>query len=157
MARKINKEEVNCSSLGQVGRSRRRRTPSNTNLLIYPSLDTETRQNRLAKMRFQLLSSLLPLVGLSLGQLQPNFTSSTGVNIYNPADFFDTTGPWSLMSQAGDTLYIAGQSCPCLLVARPCFGAQRTRVSSRAHHPRAKDERHAAIKKRVSLTDAGGQ
>ncbi|KAK3702479.1 hypothetical protein LTR37_014841 [Vermiconidia calcicola] len=40
--------------------------------------------------------------------LQPNYTSSAGVSIYNPTDFFTPTGPWSLMSHAGDTLYIAG-------------------------------------------------
>lgn len=62
-------------------------------------------------MRFN-ATFLLPLVGLSLAQIQPNFTSDAGVNIYNPSNFFDTTGPWSLMSQAGDHLYIAGQSPP---------------------------------------------
>lgn len=59
-------------------------------------------------MRFNVLS-LLPLLGLSLAQrLEPNYTSNAGVEIYNPSDFFNTTGPWSLMSHAGDTLYIAG-------------------------------------------------
>ncbi|KAM0326743.1 hypothetical protein ACHAQA_006616 [Verticillium albo-atrum] len=58
-------------------------------------------------MRFNALS-LLPLLGVSFAQLQPNFTSNAGVNIYNPSNFFDATGPWSLMSQAGDSLYIAG-------------------------------------------------
>lgn len=60
-------------------------------------------------MRFQAVS-LLPLLGLACAQLEPNFTSPAGVSIYNPDDFFDTTGPWSLMSHAGDTLYIAGSS-----------------------------------------------
>lgn len=60
-------------------------------------------------MRFQ-LTALLPLLGLSFAQIEPDYTSSTCVSIYNPSDFFDTTGPWSLMSKAGDTLYIAGQS-----------------------------------------------
>lgn len=54
--------------------------------------------------------SVLPLLGLTSAQLRSNFTSSSGVNIYNPSDFFDTTGPWSLMSRAGDTLYVAGLS-----------------------------------------------
>lgn len=58
-------------------------------------------------MRFQAIS-LLPLLGLCSALLQPNFTSSSGVNVYNPSDFFATTGPWSLMTHAGDTLYIAG-------------------------------------------------
>lgn len=58
-------------------------------------------------MRFQAVT-LLSLLGLGLAQLEPNYTSSSGVSIFNPSTFFDTTGPWSLMSQAGDTLYIAG-------------------------------------------------
>lgn len=62
-------------------------------------------------MRFSLLS-LLPLAALSWAQLQPNWTSPAGVSIYNPDDFFDTTGPWSLMSSAGDHLYIAGSVSP---------------------------------------------
>ncbi|CAK1366982.1 hypothetical protein CB0940_10330 [Cercospora beticola] len=52
--------------------------------------------------------TVLPLLGLSLAQLQPNYTSDSGVNIYNPENFFNTTGPWSLMSQAGDYLYASG-------------------------------------------------
>lgn len=64
---------------------------------------------------------LLPLLVLSPAQLKANFTSSSGVNIYNPCDFFNTTGPWSLMSKAGDVLYIAGPSRPlALLEARQC-------------------------------------
>lgn len=59
-------------------------------------------------MRFQLVT-LLALASSTLAQLQPNFTSPAGVEIYNPSSFFNTTGPWSLMSQAGDTLYIAGR------------------------------------------------
>ncbi|KAK5626010.1 hypothetical protein RRF57_001726 [Xylaria bambusicola] len=42
-------------------------------------------------------------------KLEPNYTSPAGVKIFNPENFFDVTGPWSLMSQAGDTLYIAGK------------------------------------------------
>ncbi|KAI1356038.1 YjgF-like protein [Xylaria sp. FL0043] len=41
-------------------------------------------------------------------KLEPNYTPPAGVKIYNPGNFFNVTGPWSLMSQAGDTLYIAG-------------------------------------------------
>ncbi|KAM3413767.1 hypothetical protein BST61_g10451 [Cercospora zeina] len=51
---------------------------------------------------------LLSMLGLSFAQLQSNYTSSSGVNIYNPDSFFNTTGPWSLMSQVGDYLYVAG-------------------------------------------------
>ncbi|KAI1259213.1 YjgF-like protein [Xylariaceae sp. FL1019] len=58
-------------------------------------------------MRFQILS-LLPLLGLASARLTPNHTSDAGVEIYNPGDFFTVTGPWSLMSKAGDFLYIAG-------------------------------------------------
>ncbi|PNY23875.1 Uncharacterized protein TCAP_06184 [Tolypocladium capitatum] len=58
-------------------------------------------------MRFHFLF-LLPLLGQSLALLQPNYTSSAGVSIYNPGNFFPATGPWSLMSHAGENLYIAG-------------------------------------------------
>lgn len=61
-------------------------------------------------MRFSAAFSLLPLLGFAQAKLEPNHTSSAGVKIYNPSNFFDTTGPWSLMSHAGDTLYIAGTS-----------------------------------------------
>lgn len=60
-------------------------------------------------MRFYVLT-FLPLLRSSSGQLEPNYTSSSGVNIYNPSTFFNTTGSWSLMSKAGDTLYISGSS-----------------------------------------------
>lgn len=43
-----------------------------------------------------------------LAVLQPNYTSPAGVEIYNPSDFFNATGPWSIMSKAGNTLYISG-------------------------------------------------
>jgi 2-iminobutanoate/2-iminopropanoate deaminase len=58
-------------------------------------------------MRSQFVT-LLAFSGLTSAQLEPNHTSPSGVEIYNPSSFFNTTGPWSLMSQAGDTLYIAG-------------------------------------------------
>ncbi|KAL7629140.1 hypothetical protein AAE478_000659 [Parahypoxylon ruwenzoriense] len=41
-------------------------------------------------------------------KLEPNYTSPSGVQIFNPSSFFNTTGPWSLMSIAGNTLYISG-------------------------------------------------
>lgn len=66
-------------------------------------------------MRFSTLS-LLPLAALSWAQLRPNWTSPAGVSIYNPDDFFETTGPWSLMSSAGGHLYVAG--------ARPRLGSR---------------------------------
>ncbi|KAI0158309.1 YjgF-like protein [Xylariaceae sp. FL1272] len=58
-------------------------------------------------MRFQVLS-LMSMLGLASAKLTPNHTSTAGVEIYNPGNFFETTGPWSLMSKAGDFLYIAG-------------------------------------------------
>jgi hypothetical protein len=64
-------------------------------------------------MHFQ-LPTLLALANSTLAQLHPNFTSPAGVEIYNPSSFFNTTGPWSLMSQAGDTLYIAGTPPPLI-------------------------------------------
>ena len=54
--------------------------------------------------------ALLALAGHSYAKLEPNFTSNAGVKIYNPSSFFNTTGPWNVMSQAGDSLYIAGGS-----------------------------------------------
>ena len=59
-------------------------------------------------MRFQLVAPLLALAKSTFAQLEPNYTSTSGLEIYNPSSFFNTTGPWSLMSQAGETLYIAG-------------------------------------------------
>lgn len=53
---------------------------------------------------------LLSLIGAATAVLEPNYTSPAGVEIYNPSTFFNTTGPWSLMSKAGNTLYIAGAS-----------------------------------------------
>ncbi|KAK1964104.1 endoribonuclease L-PSP [Colletotrichum sublineola] len=44
----------------------------------------------------------------SLRLLEPNYTSPAGVEIYNPSVLFTPTGPWSLMSKAGNILYIAG-------------------------------------------------
>lgn len=61
-------------------------------------------------MRSLLPAAILALAGQSHAKLEPNFTSNAGVKIYNPSSFFNTTGPWSLMSQAGDHLYIAGAS-----------------------------------------------
>jgi 2-iminobutanoate/2-iminopropanoate deaminase len=57
---------------------------------------------------------LLALAGHSYAKLEPNFTSNAGVKIYNPSSFFNTTGPWSLMSQGGDSFYIAGTSVTAL-------------------------------------------
>ncbi|KAK1505374.1 endoribonuclease L-PSP [Colletotrichum abscissum] len=41
-------------------------------------------------------------------RLEPNYTSSAGVEIFNPSIMFPPTGPWSLMSKAGSTVYVAG-------------------------------------------------
>ena len=41
--------------------------------------------------------------------VEANYTSPVGVNIYNPDESFASNGPWSLMSKAGNTLYIAGK------------------------------------------------
>ncbi|KAI1209019.1 YjgF-like protein [Annulohypoxylon truncatum] len=51
---------------------------------------------------------LLVQVACSHGRIKPNYTSPSGVQIFNPSNFFNATGPWSLMSIAGDTLYISG-------------------------------------------------
>ncbi|KAL1587031.1 hypothetical protein WHR41_04088 [Cladosporium halotolerans] len=58
-------------------------------------------------MHFQSIA-LSTFAAQAFAKLEPNFTSNAGVEIYNLSSFFNTTGPWSLMSQAGDCLYIAG-------------------------------------------------
>jgi 2-iminobutanoate/2-iminopropanoate deaminase len=67
---------------------------------------------------------LLALAGHSYAKLEPNFTSNAGVKIYNPSSFFNTTGPWSLMSQAGDNLYIAGACVTATLNSSTNFGQE---------------------------------
>lgn len=55
------------------------------------------------------LTSLVPMLLATYSQsLQPNYTSPAGVEIYNPSALFPPTGPWSLMSKADNTVYIAG-------------------------------------------------
>ncbi|KAI0894769.1 YjgF-like protein [Annulohypoxylon nitens] len=51
---------------------------------------------------------MIAQVVCSHGRIEPNYTSPSGVQIFNPSNFFNATGPWSLMSIAGDTLYISG-------------------------------------------------
>ena len=43
-----------------------------------------------------------------LPPLEANYTSPLGVEVYNPENAFEPTATWSLMSKAGQTLYIAG-------------------------------------------------
>ena len=52
---------------------------------------------------------LLVWATLTYAKLEPNYTSPSGVQIFNPSTFFNVTGPWSIMSIAGDTLYISGK------------------------------------------------
>ncbi|KAI0483787.1 YjgF-like protein [Xylaria cf. heliscus] len=59
-------------------------------------------------IRLPLIIGLLSDPLVANAKLEPNYTSPAGVEIFNPGNFFNVTGPWSLMSQAGDTLYIAG-------------------------------------------------
>ncbi|KAL1735078.1 Endoribonuclease L-PSP/chorismate mutase-like protein [Schizophyllum commune] len=51
-----------------------------------------------------LLAAALPF---SAAQ-QANYTSPQGVEILNPSQSISATGPWSLMSIAGDSVYVAG-------------------------------------------------
>jgi hypothetical protein len=96
-------------------------------LFLFKPRETEKRTRPATRcnvnMLFSAVLSVLPLLGLSFAQqLEPNYTSSSGVKIYNPSNFFTTTGPWSLMSHAGDTLYIAGPSLNRILHLRaPSF------------------------------------
>ncbi|KAI0385873.1 YjgF-like protein [Hypomontagnella monticulosa] len=57
---------------------------------------------------FSWVIGLLAQLSLIYAKLEPNYTSSSGIQIFNPSNFFNTTGPWSLMAAAGDTLYISG-------------------------------------------------
>ncbi|TQN67858.1 2-iminobutanoate/2-iminopropanoate deaminase, partial [Colletotrichum shisoi] len=58
-------------------------------------------------MKLLVIFSLLPAA--SSLPLESNYTSPAGVEIYNPSTLFTPTGPWSLMSKAGNTIYIAGK------------------------------------------------
>ncbi|KAJ4292664.1 hypothetical protein N0V90_009327 [Kalmusia sp. IMI 367209] len=60
-------------------------------------------------MKFSAIATILcSFAGLVLGQATPNYTSPLGVEIYNPDQSFEPSGPWSLMTKAGNTLYISG-------------------------------------------------
>ncbi|KAK7994645.1 hypothetical protein PG991_016233 [Apiospora marii] len=53
--------------------------------------------------------AITPLMAFAaFGQTTSNYTSPLGVDIYNPAQLFTASGPWSMMSRAGNTLYISG-------------------------------------------------
>lgn len=54
------------------------------------------------------VTSLVASPAFTVGQATPNYTSPLGVEIYNPAQLFNASGTWSLMSRAGNTLYISG-------------------------------------------------
>ncbi|KAI0176473.1 YjgF-like protein [Hypoxylon sp. FL1284] len=60
------------------------------------------------RFNFSYIIGLLAQLPSASAKLEPNYTSPSGVQIFNPSRFFNTTGPWSLMSVAGDTLYISG-------------------------------------------------
>lgn len=59
-------------------------------------------------IKFSWAIGILAQVFCAHGRIEPNYTSPSGVQIFNPSNFFNATGPWSLMSIAGDTLYISG-------------------------------------------------
>ena len=52
-----------------------------------------------------LLAAVLPFAAAQ----QANYTSPQGVEILNPSQSISATGPWSLMSIAGDSVYVAGE------------------------------------------------
>ncbi|KAK8852016.1 endoribonuclease l-psp [Apiospora arundinis] len=54
------------------------------------------------------VTSLVASPAFTVGQATPNYTSPLGVEIFNPAQLFNASGIWSLMSRAGNTLYISG-------------------------------------------------
>ncbi|KAF4785853.1 endoribonuclease l-psp [Colletotrichum scovillei] len=54
------------------------------------------------------LLGILSIISVATSlRLEPNYTSSAGVEIFNPSVMFPPTGPWSLMSKAGSTVYVA--------------------------------------------------
>lgn len=54
------------------------------------------------------LTMTFAYTGYASGYTKPNYTSPLGVEIYNPDELFNASGPWSMMSKAGNTLYISG-------------------------------------------------
>ncbi|KAK7941496.1 endoribonuclease L-PSP [Apiospora aurea] len=56
-----------------------------------------------------IITPLFASVASAIGQATtPNYTSPLGVDIYNPSQLFNASGTWSMMSRAGNTLYISG-------------------------------------------------
>ncbi|KAK8087699.1 hypothetical protein PG997_002660 [Apiospora hydei] len=56
-----------------------------------------------------IITPLFASVASAIGQaVTPNYTSPLGVDVYNPAQLFNASGTWSMMSRAGNTLYISG-------------------------------------------------
>lgn len=55
----------------------------------------------------RVITSVL-FVSTSEAILEPNYTSPLGVQYINPSTSYDVTGPYSLLSIAGPTLYVAG-------------------------------------------------
>ncbi|KAK8087352.1 endoribonuclease L-PSP [Apiospora phragmitis] len=54
------------------------------------------------------VTPLIAFAAYATRQAAPNYTSPLGVDIYNPAELFNASGTWSMMSRAGNTLYISG-------------------------------------------------
>lgn len=59
-------------------------------------------------MKILSLTTVLCFIALASSQATPNYTSPLGVQVYNPSQLFNVSGPWSLMTKAGPTLYISG-------------------------------------------------
>lgn len=59
-------------------------------------------------MKFHRLITSVLFVFSSEAILEPNYTSPLGVQYINPSTSYDVTGPYSLLSIAGPTLYVAG-------------------------------------------------
>lgn len=64
-------------------------------------------------MKFLMVMTASVLFGFTASQslepgLEPNYTSPLGVQYINPSTSYDVTGPYSLLSIAGPTLYVAG-------------------------------------------------
>ncbi|KAI2629531.1 YjgF-like protein [Hypoxylon sp. NC1633] len=60
------------------------------------------------RISFPCIIGLLAQLSPTYAKIEANYTSPSGVQVFNPSNFFNTTGSWSLMAIAGDSLYISG-------------------------------------------------
>lgn len=86
-------------------------TAGRSNILqLYESFSTAYITLTVAEMKLPTTTHVLILsIGCAFAQITPNYTSPLGVEVYNPSQSFNVSGPWSLMTKAGNMLYISGE------------------------------------------------